>query len=229
VPSHLENQAPIRRQKAAGVARYVAAFRTPQGIAAAVILMILFGASLLAPVIFPQGFDVQTRDTLHGASLAHPFGTDAVGRDVFVRTVYGLRTDVSAVSGTLTWMIAGAVLAVAILSKFGACTLGARLGGMNWRDATCVGLLMNTRALMCLIVINIGYDGFSAKTENGILSAYGFDHDEGLLSAYLYFVDAFKPLLGNKDSLAGHLYTHSRLQVNGRKSIFNYTALVGNK
>jgi Kef-type K+ transport system membrane component KefB len=73
-------------------------------------------------------------------------------------TYTGLRTDVSAVSGTLTWVIAGAVLAVAILSKFGACTLGARLGGMSWRDATSVGLLMNTRALMCLIVINIGYD-----------------------------------------------------------------------
>lgn len=63
-------------------------------------------------------------------------------------------------------------------------------------------------------VINIDNDGFSTKTEDRIFRAYGFDHDESLLAAYLHLVDPFKPLLWDEDALAGHFYSHIRFQVN---------------
>ena len=49
-------------------------------------------------------------------------------------------------------------LAAAIAGKFGGCTLAARLSGFSMRESTCIGVMMNTRALMELVVINVGYD-----------------------------------------------------------------------
>ena len=46
----------------------------------------------------------------------------------------------------------------ATVGKFLGCSAAARLCGMSWADAGCLGIMMNTRALMEVIVINIGYD-----------------------------------------------------------------------
>lgn len=77
--------------------RYAEALTTPKGIIAVAIIVLLTGGALLAPVLFPGGYDQQSRDSLLGVSLAHPFGTDELGRDIFVRSIYGLRTDLSLV------------------------------------------------------------------------------------------------------------------------------------
>ena len=71
----------------------------------------------------------------------------------------GLRTDV----GTLgadprLWLALLVVIAVACASKFGATALAARATGLPWKESLSIGLLMNTRALMALVVINIGAD-----------------------------------------------------------------------
>lgn len=50
------------------------------------------------------------------------------------------------------------MLAVAVLGKWGGCGLAARLAGMPVGEASCVGVLMNTRALKEPIVINNGMD-----------------------------------------------------------------------
>jgi Kef-type K+ transport system membrane component KefB len=50
------------------------------------------------------------------------------------------------------------IIAVACAGKFGGSTLAARLSGLGWRDSACLGVLMNTRGLMELIVLNIGLD-----------------------------------------------------------------------
>jgi Kef-type K+ transport system membrane component KefB len=47
---------------------------------------------------------------------------------------------------------------VAIAGKLGGSTLAARWTGMSWHDALSIGALMNTRGLMELIALNIGYD-----------------------------------------------------------------------
>lgn len=71
-------------------------------------------------------------------------------------TYTGLRTDVGSLGGL--WWVAGAVLLAAVGGKFGGCAVAARLTGFRWKEAGVIGALMNTRGLMELIVINIGYD-----------------------------------------------------------------------
>jgi Kef-type K+ transport system membrane component KefB len=69
----------------------------------------------------------------------------------------GLRTDVGSLEGA-EWTTCLAVMGIAFLSKFGGAYAGARLVGENHRSAAAIGVCMNTRALMELIAINIGYD-----------------------------------------------------------------------
>lgn len=71
-------------------------------------------------------------------------------------TYTGLRTDVGSLGGL--WWVAAAVLLTAVGGKFAGCAAAARLTGFRWREAGVIGALMNTRGLMELIVINIGYD-----------------------------------------------------------------------
>jgi Kef-type K+ transport system membrane component KefB len=70
----------------------------------------------------------------------------------------GLRTQIGLVSGWEQWMICALIIAVASAGKFGGGTIAAHLTGLGWRDSAALGVLMNTRGLMELIVLNIGYD-----------------------------------------------------------------------
>lgn len=70
----------------------------------------------------------------------------------------GLRTEIGLLDSARTWGICGAVTAVAIAGKLGGTSLAARWSGMAWRDSLAIGALMNTRGLMELIVLNVGYD-----------------------------------------------------------------------
>lgn len=73
--------------------RYALAFQSSKGMAALALVIAITSVALLAPVLFPQGYDFQTRNALVGPSWQHPFGTDEIGRDLMVRAIYGLRTD----------------------------------------------------------------------------------------------------------------------------------------
>lgn len=73
-------------------------------------------------------------------------------------TFTGLRTNIGSLGSLEAWGWCAAVLAVAVAGKWGGCGLAARLSGMPAGEAACVGVLMNTRALMELIVINVGLD-----------------------------------------------------------------------
>ena len=70
----------------------------------------------------------------------------------------GLRTEIGALQNSTAWLGCAAVMAVAVVGKLGGCWLGARLTGQTNREAACVGALMNTRALMGLVAINIGLE-----------------------------------------------------------------------
>lgn len=70
----------------------------------------------------------------------------------------GMRTEIGLVSGYEQWLLCGLIIFVATAGKFGGTLLAGRLTGLAWRDATALGLLMNTRGLMELIVLNIGLD-----------------------------------------------------------------------
>jgi Kef-type K+ transport system membrane component KefB len=70
----------------------------------------------------------------------------------------GMRTEIGLVSGVDEWLICGLIILVATLGKFGGTLAAARFTGLPWRQATGLGILMNTRGLMELVVLNIGLD-----------------------------------------------------------------------
>lgn len=73
-------------------------------------------------------------------------------------TFTGLRTTIGSLGTPEAAGWCAAVFAVAVLGKWGGCGFAARLGGMPAGEASAVGVFMNTRALMELIVINVGMD-----------------------------------------------------------------------
>lgn len=77
--------------------RYLQAFKTRVGFISATVIILLTGVAFLAPVLFPEGYDQQSANSLLGPSLSHPLGTDDLGRDILTRVVYGLRSDLTLV------------------------------------------------------------------------------------------------------------------------------------
>ena len=70
----------------------------------------------------------------------------------------GLRTNVQLLNSAAMWRDAALILLVAVSGKAGASTIAARTMGLSWRDASVLGVLMNTRGLVELVVLNIGLD-----------------------------------------------------------------------
>lgn len=70
----------------------------------------------------------------------------------------GLRTEIGLLAGFEDWGIAIALILLATLGKLGGSAVAARLTGLRWREAGAIGILMNTRGLMELIVLNLGMD-----------------------------------------------------------------------
>ena len=73
-------------------------------------------------------------------------------------TCTGLRTHVGSLDSAEAWGWCGLLIFLATLGKFGASYIAARWSGMNHHEGKIIGIMMNTRALMDLIVINVGYD-----------------------------------------------------------------------
>lgn len=70
----------------------------------------------------------------------------------------GLRTQIGLLNDSHLWITAGFIILTAVVGKFAGSALTARFLGINWKESLTIGALMNTRGLMELIVLNIGYD-----------------------------------------------------------------------
>ncbi len=70
----------------------------------------------------------------------------------------GLRTQIGLLNTGYLWAICFLLIAAAVLGKFAGSAGAAKLVGQSWKDSLSIGALMNTRGLMELIVLNIGYD-----------------------------------------------------------------------
>src|SRR5262249_42197448 len=70
----------------------------------------------------------------------------------------GMRTRIGLVAGLEQWLVCGLIILIATMGKFGGTLAAARFAGLGWREAAGLGVLMNTRGLMELIVLNIGLD-----------------------------------------------------------------------
>jgi len=136
-----------------------------RGLLAAVILIVLvsslateligihalFGA-FLAGVIMPSVGDFRHKLSMRVESLS----------SVLLLPLFfaftGLRTQIGLLHDAAGWFTCLSIILVATMGKLGGSTIAARLTGMGWNESLQLGALMNTRGLMELIAINIGYD-----------------------------------------------------------------------
>ena len=82
--------------------------RNKRGLVCLIIILLLYGAGLMAPLIAPYDYDEQDLGrALQSPRWEHPFGTDRLGRDMFSRILYGVRTTVIV---TVAAMAAGGLL-----------------------------------------------------------------------------------------------------------------------
>jgi Kef-type K+ transport system membrane component KefB len=70
----------------------------------------------------------------------------------------GIRTQIGLLSGLEAWITCALIIGVATIGKVGGTLIAARATGLGWRYAASLGVLMNTRGLMQLIVLNLGLD-----------------------------------------------------------------------
>ena len=111
----------------------------------------LFGA-FLAGAIMPR--ESALNETLSG----HIRGLTSIVFLPLFFAVTGLRTNVGSLATPQLWICCALVLLVAIAGKFGGAAASAAATGFSWRDATAIGLLMNTRGLMEMVVVNVGLE-----------------------------------------------------------------------
>lgn len=111
----------------------------------------LFGA-FLTGVIIPQNINFRKLfiDKIEDVSLVLLLPL------FFVYT--GLRTQIGLLNDSESWLVCGIIIMVAVTGKFGGATIAARFTGQSWHNSLTIGTLMNTRGLMELVVLNIGYD-----------------------------------------------------------------------
>ena len=111
----------------------------------------LFGA-FVAGVVMPPSteFRIFLKDKLEA------FGSYALLPLFFAFT--GLRTQISLLNDWQSWVTCGVIILVAIVGKLVGSMLMSRWTGMNWSQSFSIGVLMNTRGLVELVVLNIGYD-----------------------------------------------------------------------
>ena len=111
----------------------------------------IFGAFLLGIIMPDNNLVVNT--------MAHKL--KAVICSVFLPAFFayiGIKTQINLISSLDSLIICGVIITIAIIGKFGGTYMTARLFGMNNRLATSLGILMNTRGLVELIVLNIGLE-----------------------------------------------------------------------
>jgi len=70
----------------------------------------------------------------------------------------GLRTQIGLLNDSHLWSVCFMIIFVAIAGKFGGSMIAAKFMGQSWKESLSIGALMNTRGLMELVVLNIGYD-----------------------------------------------------------------------
>lgn len=111
----------------------------------------LFGAFLLGAITPRKGG--------YGQALAEKIEDFVV---VFLLPLFfaysGLRTQINLLNSPEAWGYCLLIIFIACLGKFGGSAVAARLTGLNTRESCALGILMNTRGLMELIVLNIGLD-----------------------------------------------------------------------
>ncbi|HEX8520978.1 MAG TPA: cation:proton antiporter [Tepidisphaeraceae bacterium] len=137
--------------------------RLSQNVVAAILLLVLasaftteligihalFGAFLMGAMM-PKG----TRFIRHLSEKLEDYTVVLLLPIFFAYT--GLKTQINLLNHQELWGITALIIAVACAGKFGGSTIAARACGLPWRESAAIGILMNTRGLMELVILNIG-------------------------------------------------------------------------
>jgi Kef-type K+ transport system membrane component KefB len=139
--------------------------RTSKG-TIALVLLIIFTSALFTEVIgihalfgaFLAGVVMPSHEGLRHflRQRIEPFSSGFLLPLFFAFT--GLHTQIGLLDDWQSWFICLAIIGVAIAGKLGGSMIAARWTGMSWRESFLLGALMNTRGLVELIVLNLGYD-----------------------------------------------------------------------
>lgn len=111
----------------------------------------LFGA-FLAGVIMPKD-----EDFVHELSSKFEDVTIVLFLPLFFAFT-GLKMSVGLLSDANLWGYCLLIIGIAIVGKLGGAMIASRATGLGWREAGAVGILLNTRGLVELIILNIGLD-----------------------------------------------------------------------
>jgi Kef-type K+ transport system membrane component KefB len=143
-----------------------AGHREPGAGTIALVLILLLGSALATEAI---GIHALFGAFLFGAIIPHDSRLAVVMHRSLEHVVLllllpaffafaGLRTDIGLVSGAALWIVTGAIILVATAGKFGGTWLAGVAAGLGSRQAAGLGVLMNTRGLMEIIVLNVGLE-----------------------------------------------------------------------
>ncbi|HVS04515.1 MAG TPA: cation:proton antiporter [Thermoanaerobaculia bacterium] len=127
------------------------------------VLLVLFGAAWIADLIgiyavfgaFVAGVAMPRGALVAAVRERTELLTTTLLLPVFF-VFSGLNTRIGLLDTARAWGLVGLVVALAILGKGVACAAAARFAGESWRDAATIGVLMNARGLMELILLDIG-------------------------------------------------------------------------
>lgn len=131
----------------------------------ALVLVLLLGSAYCTNAIgihpifgaFVMGLIVPRRATF----IAYSRSIDGMNGMLFLPLFFvysGLRTQIGLINTPMLWVICGLVLLMACVGKMAGGAIPVRLLGEPWRNALSLGILMNTRGLVELIILNIGLD-----------------------------------------------------------------------
>ncbi|MGC4031137.1 MAG: cation:proton antiporter [Tepidisphaeraceae bacterium] len=68
----------------------------------------------------------------------------------------GLKTQIGLIDSPYLWGLTALIVLVACIGKFGGSAIAARAAGLDWRESSAIGILMNTRGLVELVILTIG-------------------------------------------------------------------------
>jgi len=126
----------------------------------------------------------------------------------------GMRTQIGLLSGWHEWALCGLIIMVAVAGKFGGTLVAAKTTGLSWRDAAGLGVLMNTRGLMELIVLNIGLDlGVISPTLFTMMVVMAVVTTLATTPALQLFVPQSKSVGGRTDAFKARIHAMSRAEI----------------
>ena len=155
----------VRTQVNRWMAKYLAPYRDSRIIVSGVFLVLLISAYLAEVIGIHALFGAFTAGVVMSEQTELKEALREKLEDISLLVLLpvffaytGLRTQIGLLNDAAMWGLCGVVILLAMLGKFGGSSMITKLTGRPWQQALSLGALMNTRGLMELIVLNIGYD-----------------------------------------------------------------------